>query len=253
MSIRGAVAAPILAIDVNDRSNNTTANTQSGYAVYVMTGSTLASSAAETDSGISYNSGTYSVTMQAVDDHQDENTTTTGLQDTTGQIDDRLRATPANTSTLTNSAIYDDVIFANTGCGPTGGIDVHVSGTGLAANTQYLVSIYDFDTGSQSTPLPRNANWYDGNNSGALVLSASFSNQAAVNNSDYEFSGLAMTDSSGVLYLQGRNANTKVSATGAVQPGVFINGFEIAAAPEPASLGLIAMGGLLIGRRRNRK
>jgi hypothetical protein len=151
---------------------------------------------------------------------------------------------------LTTADLYDDVIFAGTSTGPTGGMDLKVSG--LSANTQYFVGLYAFDSGSTPAPQPRTANWLDGNNADALVLTTSFSGAALPTLDDqYKFTGFATTDASGTLFLKGRNTTANAS-TGATSIGVFINGLEISEVPEPTSAVLFFAGALTfaVGRRR---
>src|SRR5882757_9552254 len=81
--------AALLSVDFNDRTAGAGGGpspTQGPFAGWKMSGTTAASSALETQAV-----GPFNVSLQAFDDHQDENSTTTGIQDTTGQIDDRLR------------------------------------------------------------------------------------------------------------------------------------------------------------------
>jgi hypothetical protein len=248
----GSVAsAALLSVDFNDRTGNagsTPTNTQSGFSAWKMSGTTAASSAAETQAV-----GAYNVTVQAFDDHQDENNVTAGTQDTTGQIDDRLRTTPTNAGSLTFADLYADVIFGGTSTGPTGGMNLTVSGGALLPNTQYLVSIYGFDSGSTVAPQPRTANWLDGNNADALVLSTSFNGGTLpTSNDQYKFTGTAQTDASGVLLLKGRNT-TPYAASGGASIGVVINGFEIADVPEPASFGLFLTAVAMVQLRRQRR
>src|SRR4051794_26924903 len=132
--VSSAASAALLSVDVNDRTGgagSTPSNTQSGFSGWKMSGTTAASSALETQPV-----GTYTVTLLAFDDHQDENTVTAGVQDTTGQIDDRLRTTPTNGGLLTTADLYDDIIFAGTSVGPAGGMDLKVSGGSLLPNTK---------------------------------------------------------------------------------------------------------------------
>lgn len=244
-------AATLLAVDVNDRSTNDAAHQQAGYAYFLMAGSAAASSALESNTLSSDGSNNYTVTMQAFDDHLDENTTTAGTQDTVGQIDDRARATPTNAGALTNSALYQDLIFAGGSVGPTGGIDMKISGGQLQPSTQYLVSIYDFDSGSTAAPQPRTANWLDGNNADALVTATSFNGGTLPTSNDQDkFTGVATTDASGALLLHGRNT-TPNGSNGADTIGVIIDGFEINPIPEPATLSLFVPVLILIrGLRR---
>ena len=136
-----ALAVPILAVDINDRSTNDAAHQQAGYAIFLMGGTTAASSASESNL-LSSDGGAnnYTVTLQASDDHQDENTVTAGVQDTTGQIDDRDRATPVDGGAFTYGQMYDDLIFAGTSAGPTGGIDLTITGGTLAFDHSTLIT-----------------------------------------------------------------------------------------------------------------
>jgi hypothetical protein len=247
--VSSVASAALLSVDFNDRTGgagSTPSNTQSGFSGWKMSGTTAASSALETQP-----IGSYTVTLQAFDDHQDENTVTAGVQDTTGQIDDRLRTTPTNGGLLTAADLYDDVIFAGTSVGPTGGTDLKVSGGSLLPNTKYVIGLYAFDSGSTPAPQPRTANWLDGNNGDALVLATSFSGAALPTFDDqYKFIGLAMTDATGTLFLKGRNT-TPNATTGPTSIGVFINGLEINEVPEPASLALFLLAVAMIQLRRH--
>jgi len=244
-------SAALLSVDFNDRTGNpgsTPTNTQAGFLAWKVSGTTATSSALESQAV-----GTYTLTLQAFDDNQDENSVTTGIQNTVGQIDDRLRTTPTNSGAFTYSDLYEDIIFAGTSTGPTGGMDLTVSGGALLPNTQYLVSIYDFDSGSSPAPQPRTANWLDGNNSNALVVTTAMATATPpTSNEQYKFTGIAQTDSSGVLLLRGRNT-TANAASGGVSIGVIINGFEIAEVPEPASFGLLLTAAVMVQLRRQRR
>src|SRR3982751_3649626 len=101
-------SAALLSVDFNDRTGNagsTPTNTQAGFLGWKMSGTTAASSALESQAV-----GTYTVSLQAFDDNQDENSVTTGIQNTVGQIDDRLRTTPTNSAAFTYSDLYEDII-----------------------------------------------------------------------------------------------------------------------------------------------
>jgi hypothetical protein len=245
------LASPLLAVDINDRSTNDAAHQQAGYAYFLMAGTIAASSSLESNTLSSDGSNNYTVSLQAFDDHLDENTGTPAIDDTTGQIDDRARATPTNSGALTTAALYQDLIFAGTSTGPTGGIDMRVSGGQLLPDTKYLISIFDFDSGSTALPQPRTANWLDGNNADALVMATSFNGTTAPTSNDQDkFTGIATTDASGALLLHGRNTTARTS-TGGVQLGVIMNGFEINPIPEPATLGLCVLGLFTMLRKRH--
>ncbi len=240
-------AQTLLSVDVNDRTVVDTPNTVTGFLSYTLNGTTATVTAPSQQTV-----GSYSVTLAPFDDGLDENTVTNGLQNTTGAIDDRDRTTPTNGVSLTYAQIYDDFVFAGASTGPSGGMNLTISGGALLPNTQYLISIYSFDSGSTAAPQPRTANWLDGNNGDALVLTTSFSGGTApVNDGDYRFTGLATTDGAGSLFLKGRNT-TGYQPDGAVSPSVFLNGFEVSVVPEPSSvvLTMIGIGAFALRRRR---
>src|SRR4051812_30752310 len=143
-------SAALLSVDFNDRGNTpsfTPSNTQAAFSGWKMSGTSAASSALESQAV-----GAYTVSLQAVDDHVDENTVTAGVQDTVGQIDDRLRTTPTNSGLLTTAGLYDDVIFAGTHVGPTGGMDLQ--GRGVAGATQYFIGLLAVRSGAAPAPPP---------------------------------------------------------------------------------------------------
>jgi hypothetical protein len=228
-------SAALLAVDVNDRTAVDAPNSVAGFGQFQLSGTTAAvgSSMAVVDG--------YTITVTAV------NAAGAPL----GGIDDRDRATPTTAPTL--NQIYDDFLFTAAGVGAGGGIDMAIASGGLLApNTQYRFSVYSFDSGSTTQTQPRTAAWLDGNNSDLLVLTTSYAGAVApITDDQYKFTGVAMTDGSGNLLLRARNTTANDTA-GIITPGVFVNGFEIDAIPEPAALSLAMAGGigLLASRRR---
>jgi hypothetical protein len=236
------LAAPLLSVDLNDRQSTDNPDTPPGYTPFLLTNTTTISAAVTTAS--SQIIGPYTVTVTPFDDNQDENSVTAGIQNAVGAIDDRDRATPIASGTLTLSQIYDDFVFAGTSTGPTGGMNLSIAG--LSPNTSYSITLYSFDQGSTGL---RTANWLDANNASALVLTTSFNgSNLPVNDADDRFTGIAITDSTGTLTLLGRNTTPNI-ASGAVNPGVFLNGFELNPVPEPTSLFLLALTPLFRRRR----
>jgi hypothetical protein len=245
----GAVAAPLLAVDINDRTAaDAPTNSVTGFSSFILADTTTSTAAVSTPT--SRTIGAYTVTLAPFDDNLDENSVTAGDQLNVGQLDDRDRTTPADAGAFTYAQIYDDLVFAGVTTGPTGGMNLTVAGGDLLPNTQYLVSLYTFDSGSTPEPQPRTANWLDGNNANALVTTTSFSGGAhPTANDQYRFTGLATTDANGALLLLGRNT-TANAAAGGVSIGVILNGFEVNVVPEPASLSLLTLAALPLLRRR---
>jgi len=238
-----ASAALLLAVDINDRTEGGVLeagqplNTAPGFSPYVMSGS-------PSSTGVV---GAYTVKFDAFDDGDPNDGGAAGNQ--AGQFDDRDRVVP--TTTPNSDQLYDDFIFVGASAGPVGGIDLRISGGSLLPNTPYLFSLYAYDGISASfgtaTPV-RSANWFDGNNSDALVFNATFVvNVPPVTDDQYKFTGIARTDAAGQLFLKGRRVTTADLA-------VYVNGFLVRNVPEPGSLFLIGVGGVaLAGWRRRRE
>jgi hypothetical protein len=244
----GAYAAPLIAVDFNDRQTTDVSDTAPGFSPYLLPGTS-----ASVTVGASQLISGYTVTLTPFDDGQDENLTTAGVQNTAAAIDDRDRATPVDSGAFTYGQLYDDVIFAGGSAGFTGGMDLSVTGGSLLPNTQYLVSLYAFDSGSNTGTQPRSANWTDLNNGDALVVATSFNGANLPTTDDqYKFTGIATTDATGTLLIRGRNS-IPLPTTGGVTQGVFLNGFEINPVPEPTTLAAcgVALLPAMLRRRRS--
>ena len=242
MADQSAIAGPILAVDINDRTEGGVLeqgqplNTAPGFSPYVMSGS-------PSSTGVVNG---FTVKFDIFDDGDPNDGGAAGNQP--GQFDDRDRVVP--TTTPNHNQLYDDFIFAGGSAGPAGGLDLRISGGTLQPNTVYRFSLYAYDgiSASMGTATPvRSANWFDGNNADALVFNATFIvNVAPTQDDTYKFTGFATTDATGQLFLKGRRVTTADLA-------VYVNGFEVI--PEPGSAllfgcGSFALGGLL--RRRTR-
>jgi hypothetical protein len=250
-----AASAALLMVDVNDRTEGEAGqavNTVAGFEEFTIdtpTGS-VATATRTLASG-------YTVRFDVFDDGDPNDGGAAGNQP--GAFDDRDRVSPSGLPTgvqpdagaPTLNQLYDDLIFVGGSAGPAGGIDVRVSGGALQPSTPYFVSIYAYDginaTGGSATPV-RTANYFDGNNLDAPVLTTVFTtNVRPITDDMYKFTGVAMTDASGVLFLKGRRAT-------AADVSVYINGIEVSAIPEPSCWALVCLVGLLAGgARRNFK
>ena len=223
-----ASAAPILAFDINDRTEGETAsdpsiNTAPGFSPYTISSGTNSTGVVDG----------YTVNFDVFDDHDPVNDGGSTTTDSPGAFDDRDRVVPTTAPTL--NQLYDDFIFVGNSAGLTGGVDLTISGGALLPNTPYFVSIYAYDgiSASMGTNTPvRSAAWFDGNNLDAPVLTTTFTvNVPPVTDDQYKFTGIALTDAAGALFLKGRRVT-------AADVAVYVNGVEVNAIPEPASLGL---------------
>lgn len=237
LACSAAVAQPVpfLAVDVDRRTpgaednnplNPLTANTVAGYQSLTMP----VGDANQTS--FTAMVGGYTITMNSV-----QADGTPG-----GVITDRDRTTPLDTPAL--AQLYDDFIFAGQANFVGGSIDLIIdSDEALEGNTSYFFSVYSFDVASSALPQPRTSDWLDGNQGDSVVLSTAFSGGATnlpTTDDQYKFTGVVQTDAMGNLLLKARNT-TPLSPTGAFQPGVLINGFEISQIPEPSTLALAAL------------
>jgi hypothetical protein len=212
VAVSASQAQTLLKVDVDSRAGDSAAgppgdNTVAGFGSFTLTPATTG---AQPSSTAVVNG--YTVSVLAVN--------AAGIPQP--GIDDRDRATPTTAPTL--NQLYDDFIFTAAGVGVGGGIDLTISGGSLAPNTPYNFSMYSFDTGSVG--VGRTADWLDGNRNNVRSYSTSFAGGTSPTSDDqYKFTGVALTDATGNLFLRGRNT-TPLSGT-TINPGVFVNGFEI--------------------------
>jgi hypothetical protein len=221
MMVANVHAQALLKVDVDARAGDSSAgppgpNTVAGFESFTIN---TAASGAVASASQTFASG-YTLSFDVFDDGNPSDGGNPG--DDPGKFDDRDRVSPDTAPTL--NQLYDDFIFVGGSAGPTGGLDVRVSGGALVPNTPYRVSIYAYDginsTGGSATPV-REAAYFDGNNSNAPVLNTVFTTTTRPATDDtYKFSGVAVTDSTGQLFLKGRRVT-------AADVSVYIDGLEV--------------------------
>ena len=189
-------AATLLALDFNDRSATGAANTMAGFTEFLLAG---AEGTIQTTTTRTF--GAQTVTINAV------GTT----------IDDRLRTTPANSGSFTESLIAKDFIFA---ASTATGLDVVIQG--LTANATYLVEVWSFDSGSAATVRTSDWTvngatlWDDYGFNGANLPTA---------NTDYKMTGAFAANASGQLVISARSVLNN--------PNVFLNALRISSLTAP--------------------
>ena len=186
----------ILQVDINDITNTT--NTQSGFSVLT-----------RDTGGAGQMVGTFGNVTVDIDP----------VGFSFGDFD-RVRTLPTdNPPQLTESAIYQDFVFSDSGATGTRGYDTTFSG--LRKNTWYNVDVWSFDRSSTSN---RVSDWTTVGGNGTVLVADNYTFDGAsppAANDDNKFSFWVQTDNSGQFSLEGRNV------TAGSQPAVFINGLAI--------------------------
>jgi len=205
-------SSPVLALDMNERGEDASTLTQSGFVSFVINSNTSSTTIQTQATTRVY--GNLSVTVS--------NTAPLGY-------DDRLRSTPVNSGPFTDSLLLRDFIFSREDTG-TGGLDVTLAG--LTPLQTYRFTVWSFDSGS---PGNRVSDWFA---NGTTVINGYTFNGSTLptGNEPSRFSFNANADSAGKVLLSGRR--NPASATF----GVFLNALEVdrlSAPPPTNSLGLL--------------
>jgi hypothetical protein len=193
----GGNGQPLLSVDFNDRDNNTTDNTQTGFNSFLI-GNTGGNAATQTGSITRTISG-FPVTL-----------TNTG----TDPYDDRYRTGPTDGGGLTTHRLLRDFVFSRDQTG-TSGLDITV--TGLPANQACKVYVWSFDNTSAGS---RVSDWYA---NGVLKVDNYTFNGSSLPTTDTaaRVGFEAVADGAGTLVIGGRRDPASSSF------GVFLNAFQI--------------------------
>jgi uncharacterized protein (TIGR03382 family) len=152
-----------------------------------------------------------------------------------GEWGDFDRGTPSGDNQTDH--FYRDFIFDNNADGFT----ITISGVGIAANTEYALTFYSYDSGNvRPTAVHATA----GTIGTSLTGFAATTRDEPTSLAQHSATGNFTSNGSGVLtFLVDGSANdTSIRSA--------INGFEISAIPEPSTFALGAIGLLALLRRR---
>ena len=195
----GAVTNTLLAVDFNERGQDEAALTLAGFQSFLID-SNISSTAIQTQATTRVFGG-LSLTVS--------NTSPFGY-------DDRLRTTPINSGSFTESLLLRDFIYSLDTTG-TGGLDVVTSG--LMPNRPHRLTVWSYDSGS---PNNRVSNW---SINGVVVTNGYTFNGSILptSNARYSFGLDATTDGSGRILLSGRRSLTSLANS----PAVFLDALQV--------------------------
>ncbi|MBP8302845.1 MAG: CotH kinase family protein [Phycisphaerae bacterium] len=132
-------------------------------------------------------------------------------------LDDRDRATPTPTASLTQDQLYDDFIFAR---GQVDGDGLRVRLTGLAPDQGYSLTIWSYDASSSGK---RVSDWVETAGPSPQVLATGYSFDGTVLpllDGDYSFTASVRSSPEGELQIEG-------TRNGGSSYGVFLNALQL--------------------------
>ncbi|MBN2505905.1 MAG: lamin tail domain-containing protein [Verrucomicrobia bacterium] len=192
----------VLRVDFNERGNSAS-TTQTGFSAFEI------------------NTAGGSTTIQTNPTVRTLNGITLTLSHTAPEgYDDRLRSTPSNSGSFTESLLLRDFVFSRSQTS-NGGLDLGLAG--LLAGQPYRITLWSFDTGS---PGSRVSDWFA--NGIPVRTDYTFGGQnLPLSNDDYRFTFTATADASGRLLISGRRDSSSVDSRGEASFGVFLNALQV--------------------------
>ncbi|MES2308375.1 MAG: hypothetical protein V4507_05900 [Verrucomicrobiota bacterium] len=164
---------------------------------------------------------------------------------------DRSLETPANSGAFTESNLYRDMVI-NVGSG--GGLALELSG--LTPNTQYSLTLYDYDAGTDATTVATRTNVFTNITNGASANLGSVTYKTVpaggtlTINEQYTVTATLTSDSSGRLIV----TEAKNSFAGQTDNFAGLNGFSLSSIPEPSAYFAFLLSGVgifaILGTRK---
>ena len=224
----GSANAALLSVDFQHTSVSSAGVTQAGFEAFEQDGASTSS-----------DTRTYSTVNGDVD------VTVNGKRPNDGIDGVFVRGGVTDGGALTYAAIYNDFAYDNA-TGGTTSLELVLSGAGIAANTAYQLTFYAYDSDGTQAGVGMTTTYAGASGTAGSAADINYTiGTSPTTNDQYSTTGLFTSDNTGALTVT-------IEATpdsGTAFTGVRLNAFVLDV-PEPSSLALLGLGGLMIARRR---